>query len=140
MSKQVDIRARLDEIKARADAATEGPWSVHRSERTGTYVTRPDLLGIAREWSLVWQDGDAEFIAHARTDVPWLIEYARQRDAALTAVLDLHRPVDIEPSETICHGCSTLRGEGKSARYFPFEDYPCPTVTAITSALGGDRG
>lgn len=57
--------------------------------------------------------------------------------AALVAVLKTHRPVDIEPSETICHECSTLRGSGKNARYFPFKDYPCPTVTKIQEALNG---
>ena len=32
---------------------------------------------------------DAEFIAHARADVPWLIEQVRKREAALRAVLDV---------------------------------------------------
>ncbi len=117
-----DPRARLNEIKARADAATEGPWSVHRSERTGTYVTHPDLLGIAREWSLVWQDGDAEFIAHARTDLPAMA-------AALTAVLDLHPSIGGYWLE--CDVCADDRGP---------KPYPCPTVRAITDALGGDQG
>ena len=38
----------LDQIEERIEAATEGPWSVYRT-RVGTYVTRPDLLGVARE-------------------------------------------------------------------------------------------
>ena len=39
----------LDAIAARIERATEGPWSVYTT-RGGTYVTRPDLLGVAREW------------------------------------------------------------------------------------------
>lgn len=58
--------------------------------------------------------------------------------AALEGVLALHRPVEIEPSETVCHGCSTLRGAGRSARYFPYTEYPCPNVRAIEAALGGE--
>ena len=66
----------LDQIGQRIEAATEGPWSVYRT-RVGTYVTRPDLLGVAREWSLVWQDADAEFIANARADLPRLLAAIR---------------------------------------------------------------
>ena len=64
----------------------------------------------------------------ARTTAPHLVD-------ALEKVLILHKPVEVEPSETICSGCSTLRGQGETARYFPFTEYPCPTVTTITTAL-----
>lgn len=73
-------------------------------------------------------DGDAEFIAAARTDLPKLI-------AALRAVLAQHYPHDCSPehgswcspcwSEGLCEGCS--------------EDWPCPTVKAIAEALEADR-
>ena len=59
------VTAKLAEWEALTEGATEGPWSVYKT-RGGTYVTRPDLLGVAREWSLVWQEPDAEFIAAAR--------------------------------------------------------------------------
>ena len=72
----------LDQIGQRIEAATEGPWSVYRT-RVGTYVTRPDLLGVAREWSLVWQDADAEFIANARVDVPRLLAAVRAVEEAM---------------------------------------------------------
>lgn len=55
--------------------------------------------------------------------------------AAVETVRELHRPVEVEPSETICAECSTLRGQGETARYFPFTEYPCPTVRDITTAL-----
>lgn len=67
----------------------------------------------------------------SRTTVPHLVD-------ALEKVLILHKPVEVEPSETICSGCSTLRGQGETARYFPFTEYPCPTVRDITTALEGE--
>ena len=70
----------LGAVQARIEGATTGPWSVYRT-RVGTYVTRPDLLGVAREWSLVWQDADAEFIANARVDVPRLLAAVRAVEA-----------------------------------------------------------
>ena len=76
----------LDQIEERIEAATEGPWSVYRT-RVGTYVTRPDLLGVAREWSLVWQDADAEFIANARVDVPRLLAAIRAVETRLRSDL-----------------------------------------------------
>ena len=72
--------SRLDEIKARTDAATEGPWvrdmhSPDMSGRSGWYIRGPRKLGLR---SMVLNSrmlsGDAEFIAHAREDVGWLVE------------------------------------------------------------------
>ena len=72
--------SRLDEIKARCDAATEGPWvrdmhSPDMSGRSGWYIRGPRKLGLR---SMVLNSrmlpGDAEFIAAAREDVPWLVD------------------------------------------------------------------
>ena len=71
---------RLDEIKARADAATEGPWvrdmhSPDMSCRSGWYIRGPRKLGLR---SMVLNSrmlsGDAEFVEAAREDVPWLVD------------------------------------------------------------------
>ncbi len=40
----------------------------------------------------------------------------------------LHRAVDIEPSETICHECSIELPDGS---YVEIEDHPCPTIVAL---------
>ena len=91
---------RLNEIEARANAATEGPWTPDEYTEVdpdGFYelarVIAPDpdgddwcAIGVVHTGIL---RPDAEFIAHARTDVPWLIEQVRKRDAALRAVLEL---------------------------------------------------
>ena len=72
--------SRLDKIKARADAATEGPWvrdmhSPDMSGRSGWYIRGPRKLGLR---SMVLNSrmlsGDAEFIAASREDVPWLVD------------------------------------------------------------------
>lgn len=99
---------RLNEIEARARAATEGPWSwVCRTSADGDHwaVFKGDTAhALASNRDGWWPD--AEFIAYARTDVPWLIEQVRfllgelaaavadneKKDAALRAVLDRHEP------------------------------------------------
>lgn len=58
----------LDEIEARANAATKGPWEIIGG---GEYVSGPDILVAPGEGGVT--DADAEFIAHARRDVPRLI-------------------------------------------------------------------
>lgn len=162
-----DPRTILAEIKARADAATEGPWVSH--DLSDTVFNSENDAG----WWWVWQESklpyyggvlgpdahgstdgsigeasitdardghqekaDAEFIAHARTDLPDMA-------AALTAVLDLHKPQTIGqiygtlkyPSDPLlCPTCIVTGGDE-----WGFMEYPCPTVRAITSALGGDR-
>jgi hypothetical protein len=103
---------RLDDIKARAEAATEGPWRVQ-------------LDGFDYgPWDEVYVDNargecpctpcgvsNAEFVAHARTDVPALV-------AAVEAVLATH----------------AWNTDGKCPECWA--DYPCNTVTAIRQALG----
>jgi hypothetical protein len=90
-----DPRKVLDEIALRADAATPGPWWVadgnegHEAGPLWMVVNDaflnppadPDVPWIAAEVRIGIQ-WDAEFIAHARTDVPTLV-------AALRAVLDI---------------------------------------------------
>lgn len=61
---------------------------------------------------------NAEFIAHARSDVPVLV-------AAVEAVLELHKCIPRNRFYTWPH-CNSC----------PEFTYPCPTVTAIQSALG----
>ena len=41
----------------------------------------------------------------------------------------LHRPVDIEPSETICGECSYRMPNGRYLQ--PVVDHPCPTTAAL---------
>lgn len=119
---------RLAEIKARAEAATEGPWehvrdsNEHLADCPPTYeslVTADNGYVAVLDWGNTSTSPDAEFIAHARTDVPALV-------AALEAVLALHSRVFDMNNTPTCRECA--------------DDYPCPTVEAVNKALGVDRG
>ena len=96
------IESRLAEIRARVEAATEGPWEAF--ETTVGAITGPGdcggcsgLLSPAHEPSCYWSEiagaceADAEFIAASRTDVPWLLGQVELRDKALEAVMALHK-------------------------------------------------
>ena len=97
---------RLNEIEARANAATEGPWTPDEYTEVdpdGFYelarVIAPDpdgddwcAIGVVHTGIL---RPDADFIAHARTDVPALVDALRdvldevakvQRDADMVAI------------------------------------------------------
>lgn len=149
---------RLDQIEARANAATEGPWEAYRPNPAYRIyeicsTTPQGLDETLAEVAGYNASDDADFIAHARTDVPWLIEQVRKRDAALQAVLDLHREarndVDRTPPCPHCHGepgvhdcgcwadekwptvCAVCMEGTKGASVA----WPCPTVRAIKEAL-----
>lgn len=130
----MSISDRLDEITARADAATERPWEIEthygmsQSRRRQIVVpgwmTPIAVLGQENPYG----DPDAEFIAASRTDVPELVEAVRRRDAALRAVLDLHKPEKFTDSEDTCSGCDIGTLDPPT--------WPCQTVRAVRAALG----
>jgi cbb3-type cytochrome oxidase cytochrome c subunit len=62
----------LDQIQARADAATSGPWMFD-----GTTLWGCDEHGPLRVGDTIANDADREFIAHARADVPALVAEVR---------------------------------------------------------------
>lgn len=67
----------LKEIKDRCEAATEGPWL----KRTRTYDGE-EVLCYRESKVVAWNNTNLKFIAHARTDVPMLlemVEYCVQR-------------------------------------------------------------
>lgn len=70
-----------------------------------------------------------EFILDAHNvTVPALV-------AMVEAVLGQHRPVEVEPSDTICGGCSNRLPNG---RYMPIVEFPCPTVRALEAVIGDE--
>jgi len=86
----------LAAIRARCDAATPGPWRFGVGDRK--YIGQSELLVVAcdeaRELDIALVDvegggyhhQDAEFIAHARTDVPALVARVEELEAALAKV------------------------------------------------------
>lgn len=115
---------RLDQIEARANAATKGPWEFGTCD--GGCCNWADTESGAQVFGADTPE-TADFIVHARTDVPALV-------AALRAVLDLHAPDEPYCSDDNHNPyqcpCATV-GCRECER-----DYPCPTVTAIEEALG----
>ena len=68
---------RLQEIRARLDAATPGPWQV-------VCDTTSDVVGVI--------DGDydaADFITHAPADIAWLLDREHRLMNALRVMTDL---------------------------------------------------
>lgn len=92
----------VDAIRARAATATPGPWGTRPIDDGGAFLVRnPQVSGTG----LVEFDrpADAQFIAHARTDIP-----------ALLAALDrLHAPA---PKHTIIPRCGDC-GEAEGGCY-----------------------
>lgn len=97
---------RIAQIRARADAATRGPWHVQLTAET--YIDRPSrypiysevrgVVDVAEGDTYVAQTkrgneqarADAEFIAHAREDVAVLLaEIERLRAALVEATAEL---------------------------------------------------
>lgn len=118
--------SRLDQIEARANAATPGPWEAGCNDRRMYHVVTeneefcqtygPELYDSQGFFS----DDDTEFIAHARTDVPALV-------ASLKKVLELHQETTI----SLGHGLLQRQCVCGSA-------WPCLTVAAIRQHIGDD--
>lgn len=116
----------LDQIEQADALATPGPWRSHQKPEwlnSFVYVQEP-LEDIALNMGTA---EDAYFVALSRTALPALAQ-------AVRAVLERHKPVD-----DYIH----LRAKICSHRYCVDEaldqlEYPCPTVQAITEALGAD--
>lgn len=133
----VEQRIDRDAIQKRVDAATAGPWV------TGDGFLKPPATAtqLVRYGASVEQrHRDAVFIAHARTDVPALLQelaavegerdnarnLAAGRGEALQRVRDLHQPAqpDVNVAEP---GMPPFRGGCDCGD----EDWPCPTIVAI---------
>jgi len=92
----------LDAIQARADKAASGPWRWDENfgdkGDTGTALTNDagtEIIGAYNWHCCSYRDeptvdeSSAEFIAHARTDVPALLALVREQQAKLDRVLEL---------------------------------------------------
>lgn len=125
---------RLDEIEARANAATPGPWEVNGPDQPWAIISHgSDSVLHAYEQhhpycegcecgdsrsEVALSDEDAELIAHSRTDVPALAAVAR-------FALSQHAP----DGYGNCGPCDDATGE---------DGWPCSTVREIHRLLGED--
>ena len=119
---------RLDEIEARTRAASEGPWFDEERNLDAPWDLTTVYYGFHNgetpDRDLVAEAAydNAEFIAHARQDVPALV-------AALRAVVAIHRPVTV-PGEVF-----GTWGEAKQCEDCE-QRWPCNTLDAIRQHLG----
>jgi hypothetical protein len=92
-----ELRERLEQIRVRAEKSTPEPWHAHGKPHPEAVRLRKEAAGVSSAECLIYlssrdyvclpetfarQQADAEFIAHARQDVPWLLG---QIDALLRA-------------------------------------------------------
>lgn len=118
-----EVEARLEEIEARAEAATPPPWN---GESDGVQYADPNVkLGwlpdkLYHGYEAEMEMADVEFISHAREDVPFLLAQVRVlRGALMESSEALHRSHDTEGRSlkaclaTICNRSdAALSGEG----------------------------
>jgi hypothetical protein len=140
-------RDRLAQIAQRVEAATTGPWRADDEhglmpEATPAWCVSREGTGGEYLGDVAYTTGprepqDAEFIAHARTDIPAM-------HAALTAVLALHQPetdgpYSLLPDWEFC-SCGAMEPFADDDGYASLRParYPCPTRRAINDALGGE--
>jgi hypothetical protein len=87
----------LEAIRQRAENATPGPWQI-ATTTDGAYVLDTDDMIIA---ATIERTEDASFIAHARTDIPALLDHIAELEAEL-AILK-------QPGvHTICPHCGAV--------------------------------
>lgn len=73
-----DAARRLTEIRARADAATPGPWAV--DALLNKVFCQPEPTASVAECPY---RGDCRFIAHSRSDILYLLDLLAARDKEL---------------------------------------------------------
>ncbi len=79
----MDEKADLDAMQERADSATEGPWEVDKNNPGIVLMLSVDSAAgfiIGRS---------ANFVAHARQDIPTLIELVKQQAEALERIKEM---------------------------------------------------
>lgn len=63
---------RIEEIKERIEAATDGPWEL--GERITTIIAGPHRTYIGECQSDPQGEANFQFITHSREDMPWLVK------------------------------------------------------------------
>lgn len=100
----------LDGIKTREAAATKGPWhapglgEVHSDHDNGIYVriTRDRATGESEDDCIVCDycgDADADFIAHARQDIPALIAEVERLEAEVARLSAVRREQEMQDED-----------------------------------------
>jgi hypothetical protein len=121
--------AAIQEIRDRLAGATPGPWSPVTTGRWdhSNYVCREDLLGVAMQYALVWQAGDAEFIAHAPDDITALLAEVDRLVAELAAAQETSW------KNTLAYAATALEGSSDNG-----DQYAAQQIRDRLADLAGD--
>ena len=123
----------IQEIEARLEAATQGPWDVETIPETGEsrVIVRSNTGDPMLDVSVAphgVRAEDAEFIAHAPEDIRALIDEVTDLRMKLEAaqfqieeVKALHFPADLKLYAATIKECATCEGQ----------KWPCPTMRAL---------
>ena len=123
----------IQEIEARLEAATQGPWDVETIPETGEsrVIVRSNTGDPMLDVSVAphgVRAEDAEFIAHAPEDIQALIDEVTDLRMKLEAaqfqieeVKALHFPADLKLYAATIKECATCEGQ----------KWPCPTMRAL---------
>ena len=121
----------LEEIEARANSASEGPWKTvtarYGYDMKDSWAVEPDGPSVHNVAHITLGELDAKFIAHAREDVPALIAEVRRLRTQIERVQKMSD--DMSEGKARC-----LLVDGKEG------DYPISYfIEMLNEALGGDN-
>jgi len=109
----------LDEIQARADAATPGPWHLTDADTIVAPLTADEIADV---WEPTQASRNGEFIENARTDVPALLNEVRRLRAELRiGTLWKCNVCGKDNHRDVCLICETDRPDPEPAEEQPAE-------------------
>jgi len=119
-------KEQLDAIRERCEAASMGPWIAEEPwKRPGVYTVKQKDIYI--DWICYMQisnqpnyTNDANFIAHAREDIPALLDEIdrlnRELDAAVEVISCGTCRYNDDKNDEYCHGCHGDKWEWRGIR------------------------
>lgn len=90
---------RLAEMRAREQAATRGPWRAGKSGNNNVYGPDGDYDASGAVAAVFKGPANREFIAHAREDIPYLLDLVQQQAEALQQI-PTWQPIETAPKDT----------------------------------------
>lgn len=86
------MRPPIEEIEVREQRATEGSWEIeYDNDGNGSfrewYIAGPSQIDVVSNKKTQAED-DAHFIAHARQDIPALLEYIKELEVAIAEYVE----------------------------------------------------
>jgi len=115
-------KPKLSEIRAREQAATEGPWRVGRDSLDcetpwpSRIIALRDGKHIAHLAKAGTSEKDAAFLVRARTDIPYLLDLVERMGERLDSFVANHSTITTMTPETHTSGYTCTCGLCKRAR------------------------